>query len=76
MGYSVVKPQGAFYMFPRAPIEDDTEFVAQLQQWNVLTVPGTGFGSPGYFRISYCVDDSVIDGAVDGFKKAIEKAKL
>ena len=48
-GYSVVKPQGAFYLFPKSPIEDDVEFVDSLQEWNVLAVPGTGFGTPGYF---------------------------
>ena len=76
MGYSVVKPQGAFYMFPRSPIEDDTAFVAELQRWNVLTVPGRGFGSPGYFRISYCVEDWVLEGAMEGFAKAAHRLSL
>tara|TARA_B100000029_G_scaffold241085_1_gene238306 strand:- start:18248 stop:19402 length:1155 start_codon:yes stop_codon:yes gene_type:complete len=75
-GYSVVKPQGAFYLFPKSPIEDDVEFVDSLQEWNVLAVPGTGFGTPGYFRISYCVEDSVIAGSLDGFKQAAEKFGL
>ena len=72
MGYSVVKPQGAFYMFPRSPIEDEVEFVAELQKRNVLVVPGRGFGMPGYFRISYCVDDRTLQGALPGFRAAIE----
>ena len=75
-GYSVVKPQGAFYLFPKSHIEDDVEFVDSLQEWNVLAVPGTGFGTPGYFRISYCVEDSVIAGSLDGFKGAAEKLGL
>ena len=70
MGYRLVKPQGAFYMFPRTPIENDVEFVHELQKLNVMTVPGRGFGSPGYFRISYCVNHSTLEGALDGFKKA------
>ena len=70
MGYSVFKPQGAFYLFPRSPIEDDVAFVDTLQQWNVLTVPGQGFGSPGYFRISYCLEDRVLEGAMEGFAGA------
>ncbi|MCJ7743387.1 MAG: pyridoxal phosphate-dependent aminotransferase, partial [Dehalococcoidales bacterium] len=57
MGYSMMKPQGTFYMFPKSPLEDDVAFVRELQQFRVLTVPGQGFGTPGYFRISYCVDD-------------------
>ena len=76
MGYSVFKPQGAFYLFPRSPIEDDVAFVDTLQEWNVLTVPGQGFGSPGYFRISYCVEDSVLEGSLEGFAKAAKRFGL
>jgi aspartate aminotransferase len=76
MGYSVVKPQGAFYMFPKSPLEDDVAFVRELLQWKVLTVPGSGFGSPGYFRISYCVDDRTLEGSLAGFKKAAQKFNL
>ena len=73
MGYSVVRPQGAFYLFPKSPLPDDTVFVDALQEWNVLTVPGRGFGTPGHFRISYCVDDWVLEGAMEGFAKAAEE---
>jgi len=76
MGYSVIKPQGAFYMFPKSPLEDDVAFVKELQQWNVLTVPGRGFGSPGYFRIAYCVQDATLEGSLDGFRKAAQKSNL
>lgn len=75
MGYSLMKPQGTFYMLPKSPVEDDIAFVRELQKWLVLTVPGCGFGSPGYFRISYCVDDKVIEGSLQGFRKAIQKFK-
>ena len=70
MGYDTVKPQGAFYLFPKCPIDDDVAFTRQLVQHNVLVVPGRGFGAPGYFRISYCVEDAVLEGAVDGLAKA------
>jgi aspartate aminotransferase len=73
MGYSVVKPQGAFYLFPRSPLADDGAFVDALQEWNVLTVPGKGFGTPGHFRISYCVEDWVLEGALKGFAAAAER---
>jgi len=68
-GYSVVKPQGAFYVFPESPVEDDEAFVRELQKYNVLVVPGKGFGASGYFRISYCVDDWVIEGSLPGFRE-------
>ena len=72
-GYEVVKPQGAFYLFPKAPIEDDVAFVKALQSKRILTVPGTGFGKPGYFRIAYAVDKKVIEGSLPGFKEVAEK---
>ena len=73
LGYSVIKPQGAFYLFPKSPLDDDVLFVDALQEWNVLTVPGKGFGTPGHFRISYCVEDWVLEGAVEGFAQAADK---
>jgi aspartate aminotransferase len=76
MGYSIVKPQGAFYMFPKSPLEDEVAFVDELRQWNVLVVPGRGFGAPGYFRISYCVDDKTLKGSLPGFRKVAKKFKL
>ena len=76
MGYEVVKPQGAFYMFPKSPIEDDVALVKELQNYKVLTVPGRGFGSPGYFRLAYCVDDKTLEGCLDGFKKVARKFNL
>ena len=68
-GYRIVKPQGAFYIFPKAPIEDDLAFVKDLQSRRILTVPGRGFGKPGYFRIAYCVEKKVIEGALPGFRE-------
>ena len=73
MGYSMVKPQGAFYLFPKSPIEDDVEFVRELQKLKVLTVPGQGFGTPGYFRIAYCVEDAVLEGSLNGLREAARK---
>ena len=74
IGYDLVKPQGAFYMFPKSPIEDDVKFVADLQEYNVLVVPGRGFGMPGHFRISFCVTDATLSGSIPGFKEAFENA--
>jgi aspartate aminotransferase len=75
-GYQIVKPQGAFYLFPRTPIEDDVAYVRELQSKRILTVPGRGFGKPGHFRIAYSVDKKVIEGALPGFKEVAEKYGL
>jgi aspartate aminotransferase len=75
-GYSMVKPGGAFYMFPKSPTTDDLAFVKQLQQHLVLTVPGRGFGAPGYFRVSYCVSDRTLKGSLDGFRQVAREFKL
>ncbi len=73
LGYQIVRPQGAFYLFPKTPIEDDVAFVKELQAKRILTVPGRGFGKPGYFRIAYCVEKEMIEGALPGFKELAEK---
>jgi aspartate aminotransferase len=72
-GYRFYRPEGAFYLFPRTPIDDDVAFVQALQKKRILTVPGSGFGIPGHFRIAYCVDDKTILGAMDGFEKTIRE---
>jgi aspartate aminotransferase len=72
-GYQIVKPQGAFYLFPKAPIEDDVAFVKELQEKRILTVPGRGFGKTGYFRIAYAVETKTIEKALPGFKEMAEK---
>jgi aspartate aminotransferase len=76
MGYSMVKPQGAFYLFPKSPVDDEVAFIRELQESKVLAVPGRGFGAPGYFRVSYCVDDRTIEGALDGFRQMAGKFRL
>lgn len=75
IGYEVVKPQGAFYFFPKSPIEDEVEFVQKLAEQKVLVVPGRGFGLPGYFRISYCFPDAVIEGSIAGFERAFQQCQ-
>ena len=74
-GYECSKPEGAFYLFPKTPIEDDVAFVAALQEENILTVPGSGFYGPGHMRIAYCVDDRTIEKAMPGFSRVIRRAK-
>jgi len=72
-GYDFTKPEGAFYLFPKTPVEDDVAFVSELQQENILTVPGSGFGGPGHFRIAYCVSDKVIERSLPGFEKVMRR---
>jgi aspartate aminotransferase len=73
IGYELVKPQGAFYIFPKAPGGDDLAFIQALQEDLVLAVPGRGFALPGYFRIAFCVDTDVIERSFAGFEKAYRK---
>ncbi len=68
-GFDVFKPQGAFYLFPQSPIEDDVAFCRELQQHLVLVVPGSGFGLGGHFRMAYCVAPQVVDGALPAFRE-------
>ena len=70
-GYSFERPGGAFYLFPKAPGGDDVAFVQRLLAERVLVVPGSGFGTSGHFRVSYCVTDREIDGSLEGFRRAI-----
>ncbi len=67
IGFEMVKPQGAFYLFPKSPLADDVEFVKLAQKYNILVVPGTGFGLPGYFRIAYCIDRQIILNSLPAF---------
>ena len=72
-GYEFVKPSGAFYLFPKAPIADDVKFVQALSDEMILVVPGSGFGGPGHFRIAFCVNDETIINSIPGFIRAMEK---
>ena len=75
-GIEFAMPKGAFYFFPRIPVgEDDTEFVRLLMEERVLAVPGSGFGFPGYFRLAFCTDQTVIEHSAKAFKTAVAKAR-
>ncbi|MGD1119417.1 MAG: pyridoxal phosphate-dependent aminotransferase [Dehalococcoidales bacterium] len=76
-GYTVNKPQGAFYIFPKCPIPDDVAFVRELQnEHHVLTVPGVAFGLHGYFRLVYCMDDALLEKCMPGLEKIAKKYGL
>lgn len=73
LGFQCVKPQGAFYLFPKALIDDDIQFIKRALKYNLLLVPGSGFGYPGYFRISYCVKFDMIENSILAFEKLAEE---
>lgn len=75
IGFECVKPQGAFYLFPKALVADDVEFVQKAVKYNLLLVPGSGFCCPGYFRISYCVSMNTIVNSMPAFEKLAEEFK-
>ena len=76
MGFDVVKPEGAFYMFPKSPIQDDIEFIRTAQKHRILLVPGAGFGAPGYFRIAYCVDKGMIERSLPAWRELAKEVGL
>ncbi|MFO7831979.1 MAG: pyridoxal phosphate-dependent aminotransferase [Desulfuromonadaceae bacterium] len=73
MGFSMVKPEGGFYLFPKSPLEDDIEFVKIAQEEKILLVPGRGFGAPGYFRIAYCIDHDIIERSMPAWERLAHK---
>jgi len=76
MGFTMVKPGGAFYLFPRSPLPDDVAFVRLAQKHNILLVPGSGFGAPGFFRIAYCIDTAVIHRSLPAWEKLAKEVGL
>lgn len=76
LGFSMIKPDGAFYLFPRSPLADDIAFVNLAQQEMILLVPGSGFGAPGYFRIAYCIDIDIIRRSFPAWERLAKSCGL
>ena len=74
-GFECVKPQGAFYLFPKCLEEDDYAFCERAKKYDLLLVPGTDFGCPGYFRAAYCIKTETIEKSLPLFKKLAEEYK-
>lgn len=68
MGFQMIKPKGAFYLFPRSPIANDIAFVQAAQKRHILVAPGTGFGWPGHFRIAYSVPMDTIERSLPAWE--------
>ncbi|MCR5446531.1 MAG: pyridoxal phosphate-dependent aminotransferase [Schwartzia sp.] len=71
-GFTCLKPQGAFYLFPKCLEEDDYAFCEHAKKFDLLLVPGTDFGCPGYFRAAYCIKTETIEHSLPLFKKLAE----
>ena len=73
MGYTCIHPDGAFYLFMKAPEEDDAHFCEVAKEERILMAPGTAFYGPGWVRISYCVPAAVAERSLPGFKRLLER---
>ena len=73
IGFSCIKPEGAFYLFVKSPVEDEKVFCDAAKKYNILIVPGSSFGCPGYVRIAYCVSYETITGSLPKFKELMEE---
>jgi len=71
-GIEFLMPKGAFYFFPKSPVADERVFVDKLLQERILAVPGRGFGLAGHFRLTFCVDESIIANSAESFKNAMK----
>ena len=76
LGFECVEPEGAFYLFMKAPIDDDMEFVKVAKEYNILMVPASSFGVKGYVRIAYCVAYSTIERSLPQFAKLAKRYNL
>lgn len=68
-GFTCIKPEGAFYLFVKSPVENEKEFCEAAKKYNILIVPGSSFGCPGYVRMAYCVAYETIVNSLPKFKK-------
>lgn len=75
LGFSCVRPQGAFYLFPQALEPDDEAFCRRAQEYDLLLVPGRDFGCPGYFRAAYCVRTKMIEKSLPRFEELTKSYK-
>lgn len=69
LGFECIKPEGAFYLFVKAPIEDDKKFCEMAKKYNILVVPGSSFACKGFVRIAYCVSTDMIKKSLPAFEK-------
>ncbi len=68
-GFECIKPEGAFYLFVKSPVENEKEFCAAAKEYNILIVPGSSFACPGYVRLAYCVSYETIVNSLPKFRE-------
>lgn len=76
LGFSCVKPQGAFYLWMKSPIEDVSAFVAAAKRYNLILVDGKAFACPGYLRLAYCISNEKINRSLEQFEKLAKEYAL
>lgn len=69
MGFTCVKPEGAFYLWLKSPVEDEKQFVEAAKKYHILVVPGSSFACAGYVRLAYCVSYETIVHSLPEFEK-------
>ena len=74
-GLECIKPQGAFYLFVKSPVEDEKAFCQAGKKYNILMVPGSSFACPGYVRLAYCVSYETIVNSLPAFKELMKEYK-
>ncbi len=75
MGFTCLKPQGAFYLFVKSPESDERNFCQRAKKYHILMVPGSSFSCPGYVRLAYCVTYETIVNALPKFEELIKEYK-
>lgn len=75
VGLDCIKPQGAFYLFVKSPVEDEKEFCAAAKKHNILLVPGSSFDCPGYVRLAYCVSHEMIQRSLPHFAELMQEIR-
>lgn len=76
IGFKIVKPQGAFYLLVKAPMEDEEEFVSLAKKHHIILVSTKSFGCPGYIRMAYCVDYEMIKRSIPAFEALAKECGL
>ena len=76
LGFECIKPEGAFYLFVKSPVEDETVFCDIAKKYNVLIVPGSSFGCAGYVRMAYCVSYETIVNSMPQFAKIAQELNV
>lgn len=75
MGFSCIRPEGAFYLFVKSPVADERQFCEAAKKYHILLVPGSSFACPGYVRLAYCVSYETIVNALPEFEKLAAEYK-